>query len=54
MADYRIPVIDQFPWQPSVKSKTDTPPGVPAKGDRYLVIATASGDCLLLHLQKVG
>jgi hypothetical protein len=30
-------------WQESVLSRSDTPPGSPVIGDRYLVIATATG-----------
>lgn len=30
-------------WQDSVLSRIDTPPGSPTAGDRYLVIATATG-----------
>lgn len=31
-------------WQESVLSRSDTPPGSPVQGDRYLIIATATGD----------
>lgn len=31
-------------WQNSVVNRLATPPGLPDKGDRYLVIATATGD----------
>jgi len=31
-------------WQQSVLGELDTPPGTPDPGDRYLVIATATGD----------
>lgn len=43
MPNWRVPVLEQFAWQPPVKDRLATPPGSPAKGDRYLVIATASG-----------
>lgn len=35
--------IHNFEWQPSALSRSTTPPGSPASGDRYLVIATATG-----------
>lgn len=40
MADtqYRIPVLESFPWQETVKSRTATfPPAVATIGDRYLI-----------------
>ena len=40
---YRVPILDTFDWQESVKSRATTPPGAPAKGDRYIVIAIAGG-----------
>jgi len=43
MADYRVPILDTFDWQEAVKGRLATPPGSPARGDRYVVIATASG-----------
>lgn len=36
-------LIENFEWQNSVKDRLATPPGSPALGDRYLVIATATG-----------
>lgn len=36
-------IITNFEWQPSVISRSTTPPGSPTTGDRYLVIATATG-----------
>ncbi len=44
MPDYRVPVLENFEWQQPVIDRLATPPGSPLKGDRYLVIATASGD----------
>lgn len=45
MADYRIPVLENFEFQPGVIDRVNAAPVSPAKGDRYLVIATvASGD----------
>ena len=41
---YRIPELSTFNWQQNVLEQLDTPPGQPDKGDRYLVIAEASGD----------
>lgn len=40
--NYRVPVLENFVWQPSVKDRLDTAPGSPVKGDRYLVIGTPS------------
>jgi hypothetical protein len=37
MAQYRIPVEETFSWQRPVKDILNDPPGVPAKGDRYIV-----------------
>ena len=36
-------VVNGIEWQDSVISRTATPPGSPVTGDRYLVIATATG-----------
>jgi len=35
--------MEKEDWQNSVKSRTATPPGSPAQGDRYIVIAVATG-----------
>lgn len=43
MPNYRIPVLEQFSWQPPVLELTNTPPGTPAKGDRYIVGGTPTG-----------
>jgi len=37
-------MVQGLDWQPSVLGELDTPPGSPTTGDRYLVIATATGD----------
>jgi len=37
-------LVQGLDWQESVLGELDTPPGTPAAGDRYLVIATATGD----------
>jgi len=43
--DYRIPILDFYPFQPSVIDKDlADPPGSPVKGDRYIVAASATGD----------
>jgi len=44
MSDYKVEVRSNNPWQPSVADRVVTPAGGESKGDRYLVIATASGD----------
>ena len=44
MATYRVPVLQDFSWQPTVKDKDLTaPPGGEAKGDRYIVASVATG-----------
>jgi len=43
-AIFRVPVEEFFPWQRPVLAFLNTPPGSPAKGDRYLVSAVATGD----------
>lgn len=41
---FRVPVLENFAWQQPVISKTlSVPPSTPAKGDRYIIAATASG-----------
>ncbi|MBA7635416.1 hypothetical protein ES703_43020 [subsurface metagenome] len=42
--DHVDSVVQGLDWQPSVLDELDTPPGTPTTGDRYLVIATATGD----------
>lgn len=37
-----LDIIDFF-CQPVVKSRTSSPPGTPAEGDAYIVLATATG-----------
>jgi len=37
-------LVQGLDWQPSVLDELADPPGTPATGDRYLVIATATGD----------
>ena len=37
-------LVHGLDWQQSVLGELDTPPGTPAEGDRYLVIAAATGD----------
>lgn len=44
MTQYRVPELSTFNWQQNVLNQTNTPPGSPSKGDRYIVTATASGD----------
>ncbi|GAI13398.1 unnamed protein product, partial [marine sediment metagenome] len=41
-ADYVDSKVQGLDWQQSVLGELDTPPGTPAEGDRYLVIATAA------------
>ncbi len=43
MAQKRIPVLEVFPWQPSVLAISSTPPGTPGYGDRYIIGAGATG-----------
>ena len=42
--DHLDSVVQGLDWQNSVLGELDTPPGSPMTGDRYLVIATATGD----------
>jgi len=46
MSNYKVPQLSSFEWQQAVKDKDlSTPVGLtPAKGDRYIVKATGSGD----------
>jgi len=45
MTQYRVPVLEQFSWQPPVADKDLTaPPGGESKGDRYIVGGSATGD----------
>ena len=42
---YRVPVLEEFEWQqPVITKDTATPPGAPARGDRYIVPTGATGD----------
>ena len=44
MATFRVPTLDRFPWQQSVKDKdTLAPPGSPTKGDRYIINGAGTG-----------
>jgi hypothetical protein len=44
MAIKKIPNLEIFQWQQSVKTKTlSSPPGGESKGDRYIVAATGGG-----------
>ena len=44
---YRVPVLEQYQYQPLVKDKDlSTPPVSPVKGDRYIVGASSTGDWL--------
>ena len=44
MAEYKIPTLSKFEWQPAVLDKDLTaPPANPTKGDRYIVGAGATG-----------
>ncbi len=43
MALYRVPIIGQYPWQPSVLALQNIPPVSPAKGDRYIVGGVPTG-----------
>jgi len=44
MADYRVPVLEDFAWQPPVADRVTVHPGDPAKGTRYIVTSEATGD----------
>lgn len=43
--EYRVPVLENFPWQEAVKSKiSDFLPIKPSKGDRYLIYFPTNND----------
>jgi hypothetical protein len=44
MTQYRVPELSTYSWQQPVINQLADPPATPGKGDRYIVIATASGD----------
>ena len=43
MAQYRVPVLENFSWQPPVIDIQNDPPGSPTKGDRYAVAGSPTG-----------
>jgi hypothetical protein len=43
MANYRVPVLETFSWQPPVNSILGVPPESPEKGDRYIVGGSPTG-----------
>jgi hypothetical protein len=43
MATYRVPVLEDFAWQPPVNSRVQAPTGTEAKGTRYIILATTTG-----------
>lgn len=44
MAEYRIPVLEDFSWQPPILAIQSAPPVTPTIGMRYIVGALGSGD----------
>lgn len=45
MSIKKVPILESFTWQLPTKDKDlSSPPGSPAKGDRYIIAATGSGD----------
>jgi len=42
-SDYKVPILENFEWQKPVVDRLTAPPAH-TKGNRYLIIATASGD----------
>jgi len=45
MSTKRVPILDKFEWQKSVKDKDlSSPPTSPSAGDRYIVASSATGD----------
>jgi len=42
--DYRVPVLESFAFQPPILYQQNDPDVSPAKGDRYIVGATPTGD----------
>ena len=55
MATYRVPVLEDFSWQPLVLDKDlFDAPAVPSKGDRYIVASgTTSGDDWYGHTNDI-
>jgi len=43
MANYRVPVLEKFEYQPPVIAYQSAPPGSPTKGNRYIVLTTGTG-----------
>ena len=43
MANYRVPVLEKFEYQPPVTAYQSAPPGSPSKGNRYIVLTPGSG-----------
>ena len=44
MSQFRVPVLENFEYQPNVANKNLTaPPGSPVKGDRHIVASPATG-----------
>ena len=43
MATYRVPVLEDFAWQPPVSDRITAPTESEVKGYRYLIIASAGG-----------
>jgi len=61
MANYKVPALDEFEWQPPVKDKDSAnPPVSPSKGDRYIVGTEGSGSGideytkLMLHCNGIN
>ncbi len=44
MAKVQVPILSHYEWQKSIKQILATPPGSPAKGDRYIVGPSPSGN----------
>ena len=40
---YRVPVLEDFSWQPPVNSRVTVPTETETKGTRYIIKATATG-----------
>lgn len=43
MASYRVPVLEDFAWQPPVNDRVTAPTEAETQGTRYLIIVTATG-----------
>ena len=51
---YRVPELSTFNWQQNVLNQLDTPPGGPAKGDRYIVAGSPLFGAFIGHVNDIA